>query len=121
MRRARPRCSAKPRPRRDNGIYRQSPREVAVLGLGSLLLGAGTANAATAVFEGAVSIGRQLGLEVVAEGIESEEQLELVRKAGCTHVQGYLLSSPLSPEEVERYFDINCAEPNSQGFERRQA
>ena len=87
----------------------------------SLLLGAGTDNAATAVFEGAVSIGRQLGLEVVAEGIESEEQLELVRKAGCTHVQGYLLSSPLSPEEVERHFNINCAEPNSQRFERRQA
>ena len=36
MRRARPRCSAKPRPRRDNGIYRQSPREVAVLDCGGI-------------------------------------------------------------------------------------
>lgn len=87
----------------------------------SLLLGAGTDNAATAVFEGAVSIGRQLGLEVVAEGIESKEQLELVRRAGCTHVQGYLLSSPLSPEEVESYFNICRAEPDHEELQRRQA
>lgn len=76
----------------------------------SLLVGAGTDNAATAVFEGAVSIGRKLGLEVVAEGIESEEQFNLVQQAGCTHVQGYLLSSPLSPEEVERYYGIDRAD-----------
>lgn len=82
----------------------------------SLLVGAGTDNAATAVFKGAVSIGRQLGLQVVAEGIESEEQLDFVRQAGCTHVQGYLLSSPLTPEEVERYYDMSRIEPSRHKF-----
>lgn len=85
----------------------------------SLLTGVGTDNAATAVFEGAVSIGRQLGLEVVAEGIESDEQLAMVRAAGCTHVQGYLLSSPLLPAELERNYGIGNSAPL--GFQRRQA
>lgn len=87
----------------------------------SLLIGADAGTAATAVFEGAVEIGRKLGLEVVAEGIESEEQLDLVRNAGCTHVQGYLLSSPLTPEEVEQHFGIERVETDHRQAGRRQA
>lgn len=87
----------------------------------SLLVGAGTDTAATAVFEGAVAIGRKLGLEVVAEGIESEEQLSLVRQAGCTHVQGFLLSSPLTPEEVEHRYGIGNSDPAWRKTDRRQA
>lgn len=72
----------------------------------SLLGGAGADRRAIAVFEGAIAIGRQLGLEVVAEGIESEEQFNLAQRAGCTHLQGYLLSPPLLAHEVEQYFGI---------------
>ncbi len=42
-------------------------------------------------------LGRDLGLAVVAEGIESVDQLVLLRAAGCTLGQGYLLSRPLDP------------------------
>lgn len=87
----------------------------------SLLVGAGTDTAATAVFEGAVAIGRKLGLEVVAEGIESEEQLSLVSRAGCTHVQGYLLSSPLTPEDVEHHYGIERSDSAQLKTDRRQA
>ena len=76
----------------------------------TLLGGAGSDKRATAVFEGAIAIGRQLGLEVVAEGIETEEQFNLAQKAGCTHLQGYLLSPPLLPKEVEQYFGIQDSE-----------
>ncbi|HEV7721689.1 MAG TPA: EAL domain-containing protein [Iamia sp.] len=42
-----------------------------------------------------ISIALALDLCVVAEGVETEEQLEELRRLGCTHVQGYLLARPL--------------------------
>jgi diguanylate cyclase (GGDEF)-like protein/PAS domain S-box-containing protein len=39
-------------------------------------------------------LGASLGIETTAEGIETEEQLDLVRRAGCTEMQGYLVSPP---------------------------
>ncbi|MCW8837101.1 MAG: EAL domain-containing protein, partial [Thiovulaceae bacterium] len=42
----------------------------------------------------------ELGANVVAEGIETEEQLEFVKKEGATIIQGYLYSKPMPYEEV---------------------
>ncbi|NTV91024.1 MAG: EAL domain-containing protein, partial [Clostridiales bacterium] len=47
-----------------------------------------------------IMIGRSLGLEVVAEGVETVEQLEYLRKYGCDRIQGYYFSKPLPEEEV---------------------
>ncbi len=47
---------------------------------------------------GALGIG--LGLAVVAEGVETSQQLEQVRALGMTHAQGFLLSRPLPAEEI---------------------
>ena len=41
---------------------------------------------------------QQLGLSVVAEGIENEDQLALIRTLGCEFGQGYLLSRPVNRE-----------------------
>ncbi|MBY5967814.1 EAL domain-containing protein [Halomonas denitrificans] len=46
-----------------------------------------------------IAMARQLGLTVVAEGIETAAQLKALRDLGCDHGQGYLLSRPLSSEE----------------------
>ena len=46
------------------------------------------------------SLGTSLGIETTAEGVETEEQLELVRRAGCTEMQGYLASPPRPAAEV---------------------
>ncbi|HEV7654051.1 MAG TPA: EAL domain-containing protein [Mycobacteriales bacterium] len=48
-------------------------------------------------------LGRSLGLTVVAEGVETPEQLALVRDARCDAVQGFLVSRPL-PEADARLF-----------------
>jgi diguanylate cyclase (GGDEF)-like protein/PAS domain S-box-containing protein len=46
------------------------------------------------------TIARNLGLAVVAEGIETPEQLRLVRSLGCEYAQGYLFSPPLDPDHL---------------------
>jgi diguanylate cyclase (GGDEF)-like protein len=54
-----------------------------------------------ALVEAIVSMGRSLGLEVVAEGVESLEQHLRLRSLGCHLAQGYFYSKPLAAEEVE--------------------
>ncbi|MBY8824745.1 EAL domain-containing protein [Sphingomonas colocasiae] len=49
---------------------------------------------ARSIVEAIISLGRGLNLEVVAEGVETEEQLDQLRQQGCTQVQGYLISEP---------------------------
>lgn len=40
-------------------------------------------------------LGRSLGLQVVAEGVETPEDLACIRQAGCTHLQGFLVARPM--------------------------
>ncbi len=54
------------------------------------------------VIEAVLTIARSLDLEVVAEGIETHEQLEYVRSVGCHRAQGYLLARPDERAEAER-------------------
>lgn len=49
-----------------------------------------------------VSMARQLCLRVIAEGVETLDQLEFLRDAGCDEVQGYLYAAPLPAYEFER-------------------
>ncbi len=54
-----------------------------------------------AVAEGIVQIARTLRLEVIAEGIETEEQRDLLRSMGCHYGQGYLLAMPMPVGQAE--------------------
>ena len=47
-----------------------------------------------------LSMGRTLGKRVVAEGVETQEQLEILRDLGCELIQGYLISKPLASSSV---------------------
>ncbi|WP_286134160.1 EAL domain-containing protein [Methylobacterium sp. Leaf123] len=49
---------------------------------------------AAAVVRAVVGLGERLGMAITAEGVETEEQLERVRRKGCTEVQGFLLGRP---------------------------
>jgi diguanylate cyclase (GGDEF)-like protein len=49
-----------------------------------------------------ITLGRELGLQVVAEGIETAEQAEFLRSRGCTLQQGYLHFKPLFQDEFEQ-------------------
>jgi EAL domain-containing protein (putative c-di-GMP-specific phosphodiesterase class I) len=55
-----------------------------------------------AIVSAIINLARGLHLTVVAEGLETAEQLERMRVAGCDYGQGYLLGYPLSAEEASR-------------------
>ncbi len=54
-----------------------------------------------AIVSAILSLGKELGLGVVAEGVEHENQLEFLHAKGCELIQGYLLGRPLPAEAVE--------------------
>ena len=62
-----------------------------------------------------VSMAKHLGHRVVAEGVETQEALKLVRSAGCDEVQGFYFARPLSPEDFEKWLE------NPLGMERAAA
>lgn len=55
-----------------------------------------------AIVEAVVSLARAMKLKVVAEGVETQEQLDALRRYGCDMVQGYLFSKPVSTEDITR-------------------
>ena len=54
-----------------------------------------------------VALARNLGMDVVAEGVETEDQLKLLRKLECENGQGYLFSSPLGDGQVDQFIANN--------------
>ena len=55
------------------------------------------------VVQAAINLGHDLGLQVVAEGVETAEQLEALRTMGCDIIQGYYYSPPLCRDDFEAY------------------
>ena len=49
-----------------------------------------------------ISIGHVLNLEVISEGVETDDQLETLKHIGCDYIQGFLWGKPMPPEEAEK-------------------
>ena len=54
------------------------------------------------LLEAILQVCRVLDLECVAEGVETPEQLALLKRLGCTHAQGFLIGRPEPPEAIRR-------------------
>lgn len=71
----------------------------------SFVGGLGTGTDDAAIITAIIEIGHSLGLKVVAEGVETIEQLTWLRELGCDHGQGYYLAKPLSTEDAGAYLE----------------
>lgn len=49
-----------------------------------------------------ISIGHVLHFDVIAEGVEENDQIETLRRIGCDYIQGFCWGKPLLPEEVKQ-------------------
>ncbi|MGW8188843.1 GGDEF/EAL domain-containing response regulator [Sphingomonas hankookensis] len=61
----------------------------------SFIDGMGRERESAAIVHSIIHLARALRLEVVAEGVETEQQVQALRLAGCSHLQGYFLSRPV--------------------------
>jgi diguanylate cyclase (GGDEF)-like protein len=68
------------------------------------------------VVQGTVLIARGLSMDIIAEGIESEEEARIMRLAGCHELQGYHFSKPRSAEEIRQRWLANTAAEKSSGI-----
>jgi predicted signal transduction protein with EAL and GGDEF domain/FixJ family two-component response regulator len=57
----------------------------------------------SAVITAIIALARSLGLRVIAEGVESLRQMEVLHRLGCSVMQGFLFSKPQAPEDIESW------------------
>jgi EAL domain-containing protein (putative c-di-GMP-specific phosphodiesterase class I) len=72
----------------------------------------GRGGMAIAIIDVVVKLGAQIGVEVMAQGLETETDLGTASAAGCRYGQGFLLSRPVPPERLEAYLDSHRSTPS---------
>jgi EAL domain-containing protein (putative c-di-GMP-specific phosphodiesterase class I) len=68
-------------------------------------------DASRSIVKATVDLGHALGLEVTAEGVEDEHQLEAVRELGCDHAQGFLIARPMSGSDIPKWLGSHPVAP----------
>ena len=61
----------------------------------------------------AIAMAHALSLKVVAEGVETQQQLDFLKTLGCDYAQGYLFSKPVPAKELEVLIEQNQHKPVS--------
>ena len=61
----------------------------------------GAESGSAAVVKATIGLAHELGIDLIAEGVETEEQLRLIESWGCREVQGYYFARPMSPQTLE--------------------
>jgi EAL domain-containing protein (putative c-di-GMP-specific phosphodiesterase class I) len=84
----------------------------------SFVDGVGAEDEDTAIVAAIVDIARSLGLQIIAEGVEGEVQLQRLRELGCHGAQGYLFSGPLPGDAFAAFLaeEEPDAAPAAAGF-----
>lgn len=66
-----------------------------------------------AIVHSTIGLAQELGLSVVAEGVETYRQLEMLIRAGCDEAQGYLITRPLAAADLESWYSTMAGERTS--------
>ncbi|HEX4598350.1 MAG TPA: EAL domain-containing protein [Burkholderiaceae bacterium] len=75
----------------------------------SFIVGGALGSEGGAILTAMINMAHALAKEVVAEGVETEDQLALLRSLGCDMVQGFLLCKPLPADQIARFSRENLA------------
>ena len=54
-----------------------------------------------------ISIGHTLGLKVISEGVESADQVDVLKSIGCDYIQGFVWGKPMPPDEASKLVEAN--------------
>ncbi len=76
----------------------------------SFVGGLGTDDGDEELVRAVIALANRLNIQTVAEGVETEEQLNFLRAEGCDFVQGYLLGRPMPAADFERFLDLEKLE-----------
>ncbi|CAN5275259.1 EAL domain-containing protein [soil metagenome] len=82
------------------GYLRQFPFDILKIDR-SFVRDIGMNATANALIQSLVSLGDALELDVIAEGIENEDQLKLLRLIQCEYIQGFMISKPVSADDID--------------------
>ena len=63
-----------------------------------------TSNRDTVLVDTLIKMSHDLGMVVVAEGVETESQKDILRQQNCEMIQGFLIGRPMKPENFEKIF-----------------
>ncbi|WP_293876782.1 MULTISPECIES: GGDEF domain-containing response regulator [unclassified Sphingomonas] len=85
----------------------------------SFIDGMGRERESAAIVHSIIHLGRALGLEVIAEGVETAAQVQALRLAGASHLQGYYFSRPVAPDlavalAAQRFLGGDLTQPQPQ-------
>jgi EAL domain-containing protein (putative c-di-GMP-specific phosphodiesterase class I) len=72
---------------------------------------------AMTIIQAVVTLGRGLGMDIVAEGVETEAEAQVMRLVGVTELQGFYFSQAIAPDEIVRLvesFKAGAAQPDAQ-------
>ena len=77
----------------------------------TFITGLALSSEAQALAHTLIQLGKALGLQTLAEGVEHDNQVEQLRLEGCDLVQGFLFARPLAADAVERLLETALAPP----------
>ncbi len=85
-----------------------------------LVFGVDTDSRSASVVRAAVRLAHELGIEVIAEGVETEGQVVFLLSAGCEHAQGYYFSRPVNAERATALLRLGRVQPGQRTLQLLQ-
>lgn len=84
----------------------------------SFVIGIGVTQKSEAIISAIIALSHSLGIEVVAEGVETEEQLSFLERQGPLEIQGWFFSKALPPEHASAWIERHAAARTSRSSKR---
>ena len=71
----------------------------------SFITGIETSEKHIKLIKGVIDLAKSLGIDIIAEGIETEDQLNTVLRCGCNNIQGFYIARPMDEEDALVFID----------------